>query len=636
VKTGLYNWLDERLKISILKKWLGKKEVPQHNQSMWYYFGGVALFLFIVQVVTGLLLMVYYQPGLETSYASIQFITKKVEFGWLIRSIHSWSANLMVGALFIHMFSAFFMKAYRAPREITWLTGFILFVLTLGLGFSGYLLPWDELSYFATKVGLGIMEATPILGPPLAELLRGGEAVGGATINRFFELHILLLPAALMAVLGLHLLMVQVHGMSKPYSYANKPAKYRKSIPFFTEFLYHDVVIWSIMLGVVILIAVLWPWGLGPKADPFVPAPEGIKPEWYFMFMFQILKFLPAHIGPFEGEVVGILAFAFGGLLWFLVPFWEGINRTTAKLASWYGLFAVALIISMTTWGYMEPREAPLTESKGMVAQPVGEKGASLFKQQCSACHTIDGGALAGPDLKGVTDKRDHQQLAEFIINPEGSTMPKLPGVTLQDAQTLVQYIDEQSHPEKAAGAKTGENTPKTITEQPFSSETITHGSQLFLGVRPFANGGAACISCHSVQGATKYGGGSLGGDLSGVFKKLGGRKGLTPWLSSMPNPTMMPVYKGQPLTEEEIQALVAFLEDASQQKDMDVQGQLDIDSKKQYFVILGLMGMLAVLTAFAIVYSGRFQAVRRPLVDDAKNKQDQNQNQDDDKGVTS
>jgi quinol-cytochrome oxidoreductase complex cytochrome b subunit len=620
VGSGLYKWLDDRLKISILQQWLGKKEVPQHNQSHWYYFGGMALFLFIVQVITGLLLLVYYQPGLETSYKSIQFITDKVEFGWLIRSIHSWAANLMVASLFVHMFSAFFMKAYRAPREITWLTGFVLFVITLGLGFSGYLLPWDELSYFATKVGLGILQATPVVGPFMADLLRGGDAVGGPTIGRFFELHIILLPAALIAVLGLHLLMVQVHGMSKPYVYANKPAKYRKSIPFFSEFLYHDVIIWSVMLGVIVLIAAVFPWGLGPEADPFKPAPDGIKPEWYFMFMFQILKFLPAHVGPFEGEVVGIVGFMIAGGLWFLVPLWEGINRTTQKLATAMGVLGVVVILSMTIWGYMEPSQAPLTAATGSASDTaqLADKGAALFKQNCSACHSIGGGPLAGPDLKGVTTKRDATSLAAFILDPAsfGSAMPKLPGITEDDVKQIVAYLQLQDNPPKQPVTTDVKAIPvKAVVAQPFSPDTIATGKQLFLGMRPFAKGAPACISCHAVTGATEFGGGNLGGDLSGVFKKLGGRQGLTPWLSSIPSPTMSPLYKEAPLTEPEVQALVAFLEDASQQKHMADQGKLAVVSKKQYFVLLGLLGMLAVLGLFAVVYANRFRGVRKPLV---------------------
>ncbi|MCA9800219.1 MAG: cytochrome b N-terminal domain-containing protein, partial [Cyanobacteria bacterium HKST-UBA04] len=620
---GFGGWLEERFKLSAVMKFLGKKEVPQHNQSMWYYFGGVAMFFFIVQIVTGLLLLVYYQPGLETSHASVQFIVDKVEYGWLIRSIHSWAANLMVAALFIHMFSAFFMKAFRAPREFTWLSGFGLFALTLGLGFSGYLLPWDELSYFATKVGIEIMAATPLVGPPIADLLRGGEVVGGATISRFFELHIILLPAAIIALLGFHLLMVQIHGMSKPYSYANKPARQRKSISFFEEFLYHDLIIWSVLMGVLVLIAWNFPWGLGPQADAFAPAPEGIKPEWYFMFMFQALKLFPAHIGPFEGEVVGIMTFALGGVVWALVPFWENINRFTSRLANWFGVVAALFIIGMTAWGYLESPEAPLGGAGGggtggngtAVAQTQqSQDGEPLFKQNCAACHSIGGGPLAGPDLKGVTDKRDMDWLAQFIVNPEGSNMPKLPGIGDAEARAILAYLQQASHPEQAASEEAAETgQAETVEEQPFTQEDVANGRKLFVGIKPFAQGGAACISCHSVRGSTSFGGGSLGNDLTQVYDRLGGRKGLIPWLKSLPNATMQPIYKDHPLEEAEIIALTAFLEEAAHEPvaETPVPGT----QEKSSFVVFGILGMLCLLLVFGAAYHNRSRGVRAQLM---------------------
>lgn len=620
--TAIDAWLEERFKISFLKKWLGKKEVPQHEQSMWYYFGGIALFLFLIQVITGLLLMVYYQPGIETSHASVKFITEKVEFGWLVRSIHSWAANLMVGVLFIHMFSAFFMKAYKAPREVTWLTGFVLFVITLGLGFSGYLLPWDELSFFATQVGLKIMAATPGIGPWMADLLRGGEIVGGATISRFFELHVWLLPAALIGVLGLHLMMVQIHGMSQPYHYANKPAKYRKSISFMEEFLYQDMILWSVLLGGVIFVASAFPWGLGEIADPFAPAPAGIKPEWYFMFMFQFLKQLPAHIGPtglqLEGEVFGILLFGVAGLLWALVPFWGTVNRTMEKLATWFGVIAVAAIISLTAWGYLEGGAPPLASTsagQAVSAQTLGE-AETLFKQNCQACHSIGGGALAGPDLKGITATRDKATLAKFVANPEGSKMPQIPGIDEAKAMQILDYIEAQSNPKPATEAAAEASEPAVI---PFTPQDVENGRNVFLGVTPLAKGGASCTSCHSVQGATAFGGGNLGNDLTHVYSKLGGRQGLEPWLTSMPNLTMKPLYQDQPLTPEEVHALTAFFEYVDTQKlSPDALRSMTGGSKRHYFVSIGLGGVVLVLLLFALIYHNRFRGVRRHLVEEA------------------
>ena len=145
----IYSELDTRFNLSPLVEFIKHKQVPVHRQSVWYYMGGVALFLFIIQVFTGILLLLYYQPGVDSSYESVRFIMTKVQFGWLIRSIHSWSANIMIFILFVHMFSTFFTQSYKNPRELTWVTGFIALALSMGFGFSGYLLPWNELAFFA-------------------------------------------------------------------------------------------------------------------------------------------------------------------------------------------------------------------------------------------------------------------------------------------------------------------------------------------------------------------------------------------------------------------------------------------------------------------------------------------------------
>ncbi len=163
IASSVYDWMDERLGISELAAFARKKTVPVHAQSFWYYWGGITLFLFMLQCFTGVLLLVYYRPGVE-AYESVRQITFVMHFGWLIRSAHAWAANLMLFAILVHMFSVFFMKAYRKPRELGWLSGMVLLGLAACFGFSGYLLPMDELSYFATKVGLQIPVAIPWIG----------------------------------------------------------------------------------------------------------------------------------------------------------------------------------------------------------------------------------------------------------------------------------------------------------------------------------------------------------------------------------------------------------------------------------------------------------------------------------------
>ena len=274
----LYIWIDERVEIKGLVEYMGKKYVPVHRHSVWYYFGGVSLFLFIIQVITGILLLLYYKSGEELAFESINFIMAKVRFGWLIRSIHSWTANLFILSAMIHMFSVYFEKAYRKPREITWVTGMLMFFLLLGFGFSGYLLPWNELAFFATKVGTDIAGVVPVIGKPLMMFLRGGNEVTGATLSRFFGFHVAVLPGLFTVFLGIHLLLVQRQGMSEPLHIQEESE--RKSMPFFPNFILRDLTLWLLVLNLLAILAVFFPWELGKKADPFAPAPIGIKPEW--------------------------------------------------------------------------------------------------------------------------------------------------------------------------------------------------------------------------------------------------------------------------------------------------------------------------------------------------------------------
>lgn len=355
-------WIDERFKINAFVDYMGHKVVPLHGHSIFYYLGGITLFLFIVQVVTGILLLMYYRPGSESAYESVRFIITEVQFGWLIRAVHSWSANLMVLFAFLHMFTVYFTRAYRKPRELTWLSGIALLGLALAFGFSGYLLPWNELAFFATRVGTGMAGAIPIIGKDLMVIMRGGEEVTGATIGRFFGLHVAILPAVFTVLLSTHLIFIQRQGMSEPMDWDGKPAAEKKYMKFFPNFLYRDLLFWLIALNVIALLAVIFPdgigvvhWPLGTKADAFAPPPPVIRPEWYFMFAFQSLKLLPAHIWFVEGELFGMALFGIGGLLWTLVPFIDkgAIAGKQSKLIYGFGVLVLLFIVAMTIWGYL-------------------------------------------------------------------------------------------------------------------------------------------------------------------------------------------------------------------------------------------------------------------------------------------
>jgi quinol-cytochrome oxidoreductase complex cytochrome b subunit len=353
ITSNVYDWVDERLGISELAAFARHKSVPVHAQSFWYYWGGISLFLFMVQCFTGVLLLVYYRAGAD-AFESVRQITFVMHFGWLIRSAHSWSANLMIFAILVHMFSVFFMKAYRKPRELGWLSGMALLGIASVFGFSGYLLPMDELSYFATKVGLEIPMAIPWIGPIIANMLRGGPEVSEFTVQRFFALHVVVLPALFLPLLGFHLWLVQRHGNALPPSEEARPARERKSMPFMPNFLRKDLAMWLISLNILALLASVFPWSLGKQYDALAPAPMGIHPEWYFMSPFEMLKILGAFLPGAIGEIAGILLFTLGIMLWILIPFYD-TNKESGKrahLAHYFGLLAIVALLSTTLIGY--------------------------------------------------------------------------------------------------------------------------------------------------------------------------------------------------------------------------------------------------------------------------------------------
>ncbi len=368
-RENLARWLDERVGTSDFERLARHKAVPIHKHTLWYYLGGMTLFLLAVQVATGILLTLYYRPGPEEAHESVRFITGEVSFGWLIRALHGWTANLLILVAGLHLVSVFFLQAYRRPREMTWVTGVLLFLLFLGFGFSGYLLPWNQLSYAATRVGTQVLDNIPWIGPWLLHLLRGGPDVTGATLSRFYGIHIAILPALLTMVIGGHLYLVQRHGMSVPLSVEKKhgPGGVR-TMPFLPNFLMRDMVGWLVALGVLAGLAALLPEGdgflvnlhLGDKADLVGATPPGLKPEWYFLAMFQTLKLLPGHFFGIEwlvGEQIGVLAFGLVGLGLLLVPF---LDRRAARgepnrLLRVLGILAIAYMVVFTILGRVLP-----------------------------------------------------------------------------------------------------------------------------------------------------------------------------------------------------------------------------------------------------------------------------------------
>jgi cytochrome b6 len=347
----LKDWLDERYDWGGIKSLVKGKLVPQHRYDLWYYTGGITLFLFILQILTGMLMALYYIPHVNFAYESIIEIVTKLNMGWFFRSLHHWGSQLAIVFLFIHLFGTLLLKSYRKPREFLWVTGFILLGLSIFFGLSGYLLLWDERAFAAVRVATGGAGAFPVIGGFIKAFLRGGVDVTGDTLLRFYAFHVAILPILVLALIGLHLLLVQYHGMSVPLSLEKEN---RREEPFFPNVFYKDLMIWLVVLGVLVTLAVLLPPEIGVKADPLAPPPENIKPEWYFLFLLETLKLFPGSILGLNGETIAIVVVSCGILFFFLIPF---LDRRSARgerspLFTWISVIYLLYFLVMTAVGF--------------------------------------------------------------------------------------------------------------------------------------------------------------------------------------------------------------------------------------------------------------------------------------------
>lgn len=430
----MYDWLDSRLKLKPIERTLLDEPIPG-GASWVYVFGSVTLFFFVLQAVTGMFLAVYYAPTPDHAYDSVRFIETQVAFGAFVRGLHHWGASGMVVAIGLHMLQVFLYGAYKPPRELMWMVGVVLFLLVMAFAFTGYLLPWDQTAYWATQVGINMVGTVPLVGEVLVRVLRGGETLGALTLSRFFAIHVLFLPALVVAGIALHLFILRRVGPAGPWS---EDRAALGSETFYPRQVYMDAVA---MLGVFLMIATLAlavPFPLTDKANPsdtsFVPVPE-----WYFLFYYELLKYV--H-GPLEPVATWILP----ALFVLVLLFWPFIDRNPARHPSSrpvaIGAGAVFLVVVFSLLGislknlYAVPR-----------VDPAVAHGKEIYaKYGCSGCHRIHGeGGAVGPDLSYVGEVRPEREwhLRHFrdpqSVSP-GSIMPKFP-LTEQELNDLTSYM---------------------------------------------------------------------------------------------------------------------------------------------------------------------------------------------------
>lgn len=356
IKQWIQSWFADRYDVEEMEEVLkGQLEKPLPKNISWFHtLGSMSLFLFVSQVITGILLLVYYRPTVHDAFESVKFITTTAYMGWLFRQVHAWGANLMIIVVFLHMLRTCITGSYKKPRELTWVLGVALFFITLVFGFTGYLLPWNQLAYWATTVGTEIAGAVPWVGNFIKTLLRGGVAVGGETISRFFVVHVIVLPWVLFFVMAAHLFLVRYQGIATLDPVAQgKELKLKEGIPFFPDHVIKEGIVFFLLLGTLITLSILMPFELGEKADP-LQTPFAIKPEWYFLPMYQVLKYFP--------KLTGIFITSLGPLLLLVLPFLDrGRERNPLKRPFSMAIFGLALLALFTlgTLGYLAETKRP-------------------------------------------------------------------------------------------------------------------------------------------------------------------------------------------------------------------------------------------------------------------------------------
>lgn len=360
----LYGRIDRRLPIDQALRASLRRRMPAH--AGWRHaLGGIAHLLFLVLVVTGVLLCVYYRPSAVEAYASIQFLISEVRLGWLIRDLHVWSANLIVIAVLAHMARVWIDGAYKPPRETSWFVGLVLLFVILAFGATGYLLPWDQSAYWTVAEALGILERAPLLGKPVADLLRGDESVSGATVSRFFVIHAIVLPWVAFALLSFHFSVVRKHGPAPP---PGEPKAQREGEPFFPNHLLRSFMVSVLVLAMALTMAILFPRPVGSPATPF-QVPDSLLSTWVVV---DVARALLRYLGPW-----GLALFTIVGLALALVPLFDrqperGLRRRRATTVLGI-LFFVGFVVA---WLVGRSLEGPAPSSQ--TPEPARATGATI------------------------------------------------------------------------------------------------------------------------------------------------------------------------------------------------------------------------------------------------------------------
>ncbi len=510
-RAGLHHVLDEPLPAGV---------------NWWFTLGSVLLFLLSIQIVTGAVLMMYYVPTPTHAYDSIRFITTQLTFGHVLRGLHFYGASFIVVFAALHMLRVLFFGSYKSPREVTWWTGVLLLLVIMAFALTGYLLPWDQRAYWATVVTINIARSTPLVGEQIASVLRGGPFIGALTLSRWFAVHVILLPGALTALTVTHLYLMRRHGISGHFKKREGP-----SIAFFPGHAIKDTIIVAAVFAALFSFAAFTHAPLEAMADPS-DANYTPRPEWYFLSLFQLLKYFPGKLEPVAAHgIPGLLV-----LLLLLLPFLDrGRSRHPAerKLVTGFAAFAVIGALTLTALGL---RDAPRSDNAlAWGARALGGYDIAT-SGQCARCHQPGG---AGPDLSRGKVVRDDVWIQSHLADPEmiapgmRPAPPDAPNVLAQRAViAYVRKVRAGAPPPPAMGAT------DRIANRVFATK---------------------CVACHIIDGD----GGKEGPDLTHEAKKADRTAAwLKRWITdpAAVDPSAdMPSF-GNKLTDAEIGAIAEWL----------------------------------------------------------------------------
>jgi ubiquinol-cytochrome c reductase cytochrome b subunit len=443
VASRAYHWLEHRLGLIKPLSDAAAHPTPSSSASWLYVFGSAATVLLVMQVMTGILLALVYSPSANEAWGSLQFLNHNIALGWYLRALHGWGSDFMIAIVVIHMVQVFLFGAYKFPRELTWIVGVLLLLLTLGMAFTGQVLRFDQDAYWGLGIGASILARVPLIGAPLVHMMLGGPIIGGATLSRFFTLHVFVIPGLLVAGVGVHIWMVLLHGVSEwpmPGRLVSKSTYEREyheitektGIPFVPDAAWKDAVFAaSIMFAVMACAFFFGPFGPGGPPDPSI-IQSVPKPDFAFLWIYSVLAFLPASIETPVMLVVPVLAIT--GML--LLPLFaaEGERHWARRPVAVLSVSVIAVTLGIfthlgtyTPWSPVMDAwtSNPIPPKYLHNRTPLERQGALVLQnKQCRNCHMLDGaGGQRGPALDSIATRMTEDQIIRQVLQG-GGNMP--------------------------------------------------------------------------------------------------------------------------------------------------------------------------------------------------------------------